>query len=243
MKSLSGIVIAILLSTSLGFAQSSTLPQQGKFGSFIDSASYAYGVAIGKNMVNYQLSLNNELIIQAIRDINNKISLYSDSTTTYLLSKLQVQLQEREKARVEVISKGNATKSAAFFEENAKKPSIKTTSSGLQYEEVVKGPADGASPSIYDTVVVNFEAKFIDGRILDSSYQDGKPLHMPLNQIIPGLQEGLLLMKPKDTFVLYIPSSLAYGDKGTTAVEPNQGLVFKIDLIDIIKGSAPLPKY
>ena len=50
-------------------------------------------------------------------------------------------------------------------------------------------------------------------------------------------------MKPKDTFILYIPSELAYGDKGAPAIEPNQGLIFKIDLIDIIKGAVPLPKY
>lgn len=76
-----------------------------------------------------------------------------------------------------------------------------------------------------------------------SSYGAEKPVRMPLNQIIPGLQEGILLMKPKDTFILYIPSTLAYGEKGAPAIEPNQGIIFKIDLIDIIKGSAPLPKY
>lgn len=55
----------------------------------------------------------------------------------------------------------------AFFEENAKKPNVKTTVSGLQYEAIASGPTDGLNPTINDTAVVNFEAKFIDGKILD----------------------------------------------------------------------------
>jgi FKBP-type peptidyl-prolyl cis-trans isomerases 1 len=247
MKKITITLIAILLSMSYCFCQTpaayNPTSQQAKFSNFTDSVSYAYGVAIAKNMENYRLNLNNEVLFQAIKDVRNKIILFNDTTVNLLLAKLQSQIQTKEKARIEVLAKENATKSNAFFEGNARKPNIKTTASGLQYEEVVKGPIEGTSPTINDTVVVNFEAKFIDGKPLDSSYSDGKPIHMPLGQIIAGLQEGLLLMKPKDTFILYIPSNLAYGEKGNPTVEPNQGLIFKVELVDIIRGSAPLPQY
>ncbi len=247
MKNIATTLIAILLSTSLGFSQtainSSPATQQAKFNSFLDSASYAYGVVLARSMEGLKVDFNHELIQQAFKDVRDKINLYNDTTINSLLTRLQTQIQTREMARIEVLTKENAIKTKAFFEENGKKPNIKTTASGLQYETIVSGPSDGIPPSINDTVVVNFEAKFIDGKSLESSYESGKPVHMPLNQIIPGLQEGLLLMKPKDTFILYIPSELAYGDKGAPAIEPNQGLIFKIDLIDIIKGAVPLPKY
>lgn len=247
MKNFTTTLIAILLSTGLGFSQtsfnSSPASQQAKFSSFIDSASYAYGVVLARSMESLRVDFNHELIQQALNDVKNKTNLYNDTTINSLLTRLQTQIQIKEKARIDVLTKENEVKTKAFFEENAKKPNIKTTASGLQYEEIASGPSDGTSPSVYDTVVVNYEARFIDGKILDSSYQTGQPARMPINQIIPGLQEGLQLMKPKDSFILYIPSVLAYGEKGAPAIEPNQGLIFKIDLIDIIKGSAPLPKY
>lgn len=247
MKNFTTTLITILLSTGLGFSQtsfnSSPAAQQAKFSSFIDSASYAYGVVLARSMESLRVDFNHELIQQALRDVKNQINLYNDTTINSLLTRLQTQIQVKEKARIDVLTKENEIKTKAFFDENAKKPNVKTTASGLQYEAIVSGPTDGVNPSINDTVVVNYEAKFIDGKILDSSYPAGKPVHMPLNQIIPGLQEGILLMKPKDTFILYIPSALAYGEKGAPAIEPNQGIIFKIDLIDIIKGSAPLPQY
>lgn len=247
MKNLTTTLIAILLSTGLSFSQttfnSNPAAQQAKFSSFLDSASYAYGVVLARSMESLRVDFNHELIQQALNDVKNKINLYNDTTINSLLTRLQSQIQMKEKARIDVLTKENAVKTKAFFEENAKRPNIKTTATGLQYEAIASGPADGVNPSINDTVVVNYEAKFIDGKILDSSYQTGQPARMPLNQIIPGLQEGILLMKPKDSFILYIPSELAYGEKGAPAIEPNQGLIFKIDLIDIIKGAAPLQQY
>lgn len=243
MKNLAITLIAILLSTGLAFSQTNTAAKQAKFSSFIDSASYAYGVVLARSMENLRVDFNHELVQQALKDIKNKINLYNDTTINSLLTRLQTQIQMKEKARIDVLTKENAVKTKAFFEENAKKPNVKTTATGLQYEEIASGPSDGTSPSVYDTVVVNYEARFIDGKTLESSYEAGKPVHMPLNQIIPGLKEGIQLMKPKDTFILYIPSELAYGEKGAPAIEPNQGLIFKINLIDVIKGSAPLPKY
>ena len=167
MKNIATTLIAILLSTSLGFSQtainSSPATQQAKFNSFLDSASYAYGVVLARSMEGLKVDFNHELIQQAFKDVRDKINLYNDTTINSLLTRLQTQIQTREMARIEVLTKENAIKTKAFFEENGKKPNIKTTASGLQYETIVSGPSDGIPPSINDTVVVNFEAKFIDG--------------------------------------------------------------------------------
>lgn len=243
MKNLAITLIAVLLLSGYAFSQNKGIDQKAKFSSFTDSASYAYGIIIAKSIENLRIDFNQDLIIQALKDARNKIITYNDSTVNSLMVRLQSLVQTKEKVRIETLSKENAIKTKAFFEENAKKPNVKKTASGLQYEELVSGPTDGITPSINDTAVVNYEARFINGQIFDTTLETGQPVHIPLNQIIPGLQEGLLMMKPKDSLILYIPSELAYGEKGAPSIEPNQGLIFKIEMIEIIKGSVPLPKY
>jgi len=243
MKNLAITLIAILLLSGYSFSQNNGIDQKAKFGSFTDSASYAYGIVIAKSIESLRIDFNQDLIMQAMKDARNKIFIYNDTTINSLMMKLQNLVQTKEKARIETLTRENAIKTKAFFEENAKKPNVKKTASGLQYEELVSGPVDGITPTINDTAVVNYEARFIDGKIFDTTLETGQPVHIPLNQIIPGLQEGLLMMKPKDSLILYIPSELAYGEKGAPSIEPNQGLIFKIEMIEIIKGSVPLPKY
>lgn len=243
MKNFAITLIALLLLSGYAFSQNNGIDAKAKFSSFTDSASYAYGIVIAKSIESLRIDFNQGLIIQALKDVKNKTAIYNDTLTNSLMKRLQNVVQTNEKARIEDLTKENAYKTKAFFEENAKKPNVKKTASGLQYEELISGPLDGMSPSINDTAVVNYEARFINGQIFDTTFETGKPVHIPLNQIIPGLQEGLLMMKPKDSFILYIPSELAYGEKGAPSIEPNQGLIFKIDMIEIIKGSAPIQQY
>jgi FKBP-type peptidyl-prolyl cis-trans isomerase len=84
-------------------------------------------------------------------------------------------------------------KGQQFLADNAKKPGVKTTPSGLEYLVITEGT--GKSPAATDTVKVNYEGKTIDGKVFDSSYQRGQPIEFPLNQVIPGWTEGVQLMK------------------------------------------------
>jgi len=139
-----------------------------------------------------------------------------------------------------IVSLANATtpeekkaESSAFLAQNGKKPNIVTTKSGLQYEVLKKGTGT-VSPSATDNVTVHYKGTTIDGKEFDSSYSRGEPITFPLNGVIPGWTEGVQLMKEGDQFRLYIPSELAYGERGAgSVIGPNEALIFDVELIKI----------
>ena len=127
----------------------------------------------------------------------------------------------------------NKAAGAAFLAENAKKPNIVTTASGLQYEVLMPGTGT-ASPSATDNVTVHYKGTTIDGEEFDSSYGRGEPATFPLNRVIPGWTEGVQLMKEGAKYRFFIPSELAYGEQGAgRAIGPNAALIFDVELIKI----------
>lgn len=126
----------------------------------------------------------------------------------------------------------NKVAGEAFLVENAKKANIVTTDSGLQYEVIEQG--EGASPSASDNVTVHYKGTTIDGKVFDSSYDRGAPATFPLNRVIAGWTEGLQLMKEGAKYRFYIPSNLAYGERGAGgAIAPNSALIFDVELIKV----------
>lgn len=122
----------------------------------------------------------------------------------------------------------------AYLEENKKKEGVTVTDSGLQYEVIAEGKADGKSPKATDTVVVHYKGTLIDGTEFDSSYSRGKPATFPLNRVIPGWTEGVQLMKEGAKYRFVIPSGLAYGPKGAGGkIGPNETLVFEVELLEV----------
>lgn len=125
----------------------------------------------------------------------------------------------------------NLAAAVAFLKENGKKPGVKTTTSGLQYEELTGGT--GVMPVRSSKVVVHYEGKLINGQVFDSSVARGTPAEFGLNQVIPGWTEGLQLMKVGGKNRLYIHPSLAYGPGGQGPIPPNSLLIFEVELIDV----------
>ncbi len=124
----------------------------------------------------------------------------------------------------------NKTAGKQFLAENSKKENIVTTKSGMQYEILKKG--EGASPSAKDTVTVHYKGTTIAGKEFDSSYARNSPATFPLNRVIAGWTEGLQLMNPGAKYRFFIPSNLAYGDRGAGAdIGPNETLIFEVELI------------
>jgi FKBP-type peptidyl-prolyl cis-trans isomerase FkpA len=120
-----------------------------------------------------------------------------------------------------------------FLAANAKKANIKTTASGLQYEVLTAGKGT-TSPKATDNVTVHYKGTTIDGKEFDSSYSRGEPTSFPLNRVIAGWTEGVQLMKEGDKYRFYIPSTLAYGERGAGgAIAPNSALIFDVELIKI----------
>ena len=133
----------------------------------------------------------------------------------------------RAKRQVEHLKETQAA-GAAYLAENAKKPGVTTTASGLQYRVIT--PGTGRKPSAADTVTVHYRGTLIDGAEFDSSYSRGQPATFPLNGVIAGWTEGVALMQEGGKSQLVIPPALAYGDKGELA---GQVLIFDIELIKV----------
>jgi FKBP-type peptidyl-prolyl cis-trans isomerase FkpA len=126
----------------------------------------------------------------------------------------------------------NLAKGQAFLKENAGKPGVHTTPSGLQYKVLTEG--HGKSPKATDTVLVHYRGTTIDGTEFDSSYKRNEPISFPLNGVIPGWTEGVQLMKEGGKIQLFIPSNLAYGSRGAGGViAPDSTLVFDIELLKV----------
>ena len=121
----------------------------------------------------------------------------------------------------------------AFLVENGAKEGITTTESGLQYKVLVEG--EGDSPTLGNSVSVHYTGRLLDGTVFDSSIERGEPAEFPVSGVIPGWTEALQLMKPGGKFEVWIPSALAYGERGAGAdIGPNEVLNFEMELLAIV---------
>lgn len=122
-----------------------------------------------------------------------------------------------------------------FLAENAKKPGITVTKSGLQYEVLKEGK--GPKPAATDTVSVHYHGTLTDGKVFDSSVARGEPATFPLDQVIKGWTEGLQLMPVGSKWRFYIPSDLAYGERPPPGgdIGPHETLIFDVELLGIVK--------
>jgi len=121
---------------------------------------------------------------------------------------------------------------AEFLASNANKEGIKTTESGLQYEVLTKGEGE-IHPTKKSNVTVHYHGTLIDGTVFDSSVDRDKTISFKLNQVISGWTEGVQLMVVGDKFRFYIPSHLAYGDRGVGSIPAGSLLIFDVELFEI----------
>jgi len=142
-------------------------------------------------------------------------------------------LQARQEEEMLLEGKKNLEEGEAYLAANKRRPNVITTSSGLQYEVLTEGR--GAKPKPGDTVKVHYEGTLINGSVFDSSYQRGQPTEFSLEYIIPGFAEGLQLMREGSTYRLFIPPNLAYGSAGNGPIPPNATLIFRIELLSIVR--------
>ena len=193
----------------------------------VAKTSYALGYQIGRDVRGVEI--RPDAVAQGLTDgaAGTKPRLSSEEITV-LMQKLQQDAEAaRAKRQVEHLKETSAA-GAAYLAENAKKPGVTTTASGLQYKVIT--PGTGKKPTASDTVTVHYRGTLIDGAEFDSSYARGRPATFPLSGVIAGWTEGVQLMQEGGKSQLVIPPALAYGDKGELA---GQVLVFEIELIKV----------
>ena len=128
----------------------------------------------------------------------------------------------------------NKAESEAFLEKNAKAEGVQVTESGLQYKIIEAGSDVKAGPE--DQVSVNYKGTLIDGTVFDETPEGSEPITLYLSQVIPGWTEGLQLIGEGGHIMLYIPSDLAYGERGGgQVIGPNAAIIFDVKLAKVIK--------
>lgn len=202
----------------------------------LDRISYALGLSMGNNFRSSGIEKIN------VKDFADGVAaVFSGETPkmTYDEAKEEIrkfftEMEERQKTEAAKMGEVNAKAGENFLAENAKRPEVKTTATGLQYEIVKEG--DGPTPNRGDRVTVHYTGKLIDGTVFDSSVERGEPATFGVTQVIPGWVEALQMMKTGSQWRLYIPSKLAYGPNGAGGViGPNATLIFDVELIKIEK--------
>ncbi len=198
-----------------------------KLNTQIDSVSYSLGISVANSVKNSGVvSIETHAVASAFSDVfeGNSVKI-NEEDANMLLQEYFVELSQKKSQ--EAISAGQA-----FLDENAKKEGIMTTASGLQYEVLTNGT--GATPIETDEVTVHYHGTLLDGSVFDSSVDKGQPATFPVNAVIPGWVEALQLMKVGSKYKLYIPSNLAYGERGAGgSIGPNETLIFEVELLSI----------
>ncbi|MBS9768255.1 MAG: FKBP-type peptidyl-prolyl cis-trans isomerase [Flavobacteriaceae bacterium] len=219
MKNKTILLSILMLIASVGFAQ--------KLKNQRDSLSYSIGISMGESLLKTDIdNINQKVFFEALRQkINKEKTLWGMSKAdsllmTYILNKRQSKASE------------NKLKGEQFLAENAKREGVYTTSSGLQYEMLKM--AEAQRPSLYSKVKCIYKGMHIDGKVFDEHLDRNNPIEFKVMNMIDGWVEGLQMMPVGAKWKLFIPSNLAYGERGQGRIQPNETLIFEIELLEIL---------
>lgn len=193
---------------------------------------YFLGFSVGQNMGQSGFKVEDMKLEAFLKGFQEGVALKQPAMTNEQLQATQGKIQALLTKRQGEMLAVKKAKGLQFLADNAKKEGINTMDGGVQYKVLKAG--SGPSPKPDDTVKVHYTGKLINGSVFDSSVQRGQPASFQANQVIKGWQMALQKMKVGDKWMLYIPSDLAYGERGSQpAIGPNEVLVFEVELLGI----------
>ena len=198
-----------------------------------DKISYSVGVSVGRNFQQQGVEIDPDVMVKGLKDVlaGGKLQLTEDDLKKTLDTYQEALRQKQTKAR-DAAAEKNAKEGVAFLAANKKQKDVITLPSGLQYKILKAG--DGRKPVDTDTVECHYRGTLINGTEFDSSYRTGKPASFKVTGVIPGWTEALKLMSVGSKWQLFIPSQLAYGDRGAgNRVGPRETLIFDVELVAI----------
>ena len=234
MKKISVLVATVIVAMSASFTSCDS-HKSASLKTAVDSASYAIGINTGAN---YRTNLKtlpggeaniDDLIagfIQAIKGDSAAMKMTPETAQQYLQTYF-VEASAKEAAQ-------NKEAGEKFLAENKTKEGVITTESGLQYK--VEKEGTGEKPTAADRVKVHYTSTLLDGTKFDSSVDRGEPAEFGVSQVIRGWTEGLQIMPAGSKYIFWIPSDLAYGERGAGQdIKPNSVLKFEVELLEVIK--------
>ncbi len=228
MKSvLIGILCLLLLAAPVLAAENTQLKSQK------DKVSYAIGINVGNNLKQLPGDIDRDILLKGFKDaLSGAKPMLSEEEMRTVLAAFQKEMAAKQTEMMKSQGDKNKKEGEAFLAENKKKEGVKTLASGLQYKVIKEGT--GKAPKATDKVSTHYQGTLIDGTEFDSSYKRGEPATFPVNGVIPGWTEALQLMKVGSKWQLFVPSKLAYGEKGAgPLIGPNAVLIFTVELLAI----------
>src|SRR4030043_683756 len=204
-----------------------------------DKVSYIIGMDIGNNLKKQLIDVDLNILTKGLKDaFTGAKSLLTEKEIQETMTAFQKEMM----AKKEEVAKQNKKDGEAFLAENKKKEGVKTLPSGLQYKVIKTGT--GKKPKSTDTVTVHYRGTLINGTEFDSSYKRGQPVSFPVSGVIPGWTEALQLMGEGAKWQIFVPSNLAYGERGAgNQIGPNATLIFEVELISIPQKQEKTDKY
>jgi FKBP-type peptidyl-prolyl cis-trans isomerase len=206
-----------------------------EFKTFEEKISYVLGREIGTGVKDAPTKIDINLLRRGIEDvINNRPSSVPPEEEEQVKMEFSSRIQEAQAKKMAEQAASNLKAEEAFLAKNKGQKDIVTTASGLQYQ-VLKA-ATGAKPKETDKVKVHYRGKLLNGNEFDSSFARNQPAVFPVTGVIPGWTEALQLMPVGSSYRVFIPSRLAYGERGAGGrIGPNEMLIFDVDLLEIVQ--------
>lgn len=197
-----------------------------------DKVSYSLGMNFGEYLKKQDIETNTDILVQGLKDmLAGKKTLLTEQEYHDTMAAFQKEMTTKQMEKLKQLGEKNKKEGEAFLAENKKKEGVITLPSGLQYKVLKEG--EGAIPKLTDTVTTNYRGTLIDGKEFDSSYRREQAATFPVKGVIPGWTEALQLMKAGSKWQLFIPSNLAYGERGPSIIGPNATLIFEVELLSI----------
>jgi len=222
------IAIAAIALASTCFAQEKIQLKDTK-----DKVSYSIGLDIGSTFKKQKMDIDLDILGKGLKDgVSGAKPALSDDEMKQTMTAYSKEMTEKQMAANKEAATKNATAGEAFLAENKKKEGVKTTASGLQYKVLKEGT--GPTPKATDSVTTNYRGTLIGGKEFDSSYKRGEPATFPVSGVIKGWTEALQLMKVGSKYQLFVPHTLAYGERGAGQdIGPNETLIFEVELLAV----------
>jgi FKBP-type peptidyl-prolyl cis-trans isomerase len=202
--------------------------------------SYMLGRDIGKTVKDLDADLDLRVLFSAMREVLEEVpSQLTDSAITAIDMQFRQDLQTRREEKRKKVAEDNKAAGEAFLAKNKGEQGVVTTESGLQYIVIKEG--EGESPTLADKVTVHYHGTLLDGTVFDSSVDRNSPATFPLTGVIRGWTEALQLMKVGGKYKIFVPSDLAYGERGMprSPIGANMALIFEIELLSIEQPAPP----
>lgn len=195
--------------------------------------SYALGMNIGASMRKQAVPVDPASLSRGLRDsLAGGKTLLTEEEARAVLTQMQNDMRAKQQEKGMQESAGNKKKGEEFLAANKSKEGIVTLPSGMQYKILKQGT--GPKPTASDSVVCNYRGTLLNGNEFDSSSKHGGPATFPVGGVIKGWTEALQLMPVGSKWQLFIPSDLAYGDRGAGGdIGPGATLIFEVELVSI----------